>query len=161
MQYIQMQFLDTYNKNHLEFTYDTLRERFQKKNIEIESESQQKQLPSFNEHVKKLRKKNYLAFYIITYRKMPFAEIYISKNLELAVFLNTKHLKLIKNKFKKIIRDKNNVMLYDIFYKILRKHKKQVPYLIAKIHPENILSQKGAFNLGFKNYYNCYILKNN
>jgi len=160
MQNIKMQMLDVANNEHLNFTYEILKSRAEKNNIELNKKFI---LPSFAEHVTFLKSKlakEYKIFYLIYYKQIPFAEIFVNKDMELGVYQSNKNLKLIKSKSRKLRKNNNKILIYDIFYEILRKHKDDIPFLLAKINPENKLSISGTLNLGFKKLYECYIFKN-
>lgn len=155
-----MQLLDVENKIHLDFTYEMLKQRASKDFIEITIKKFK--MPSFEEHVNYLKENiiNYKFFYLIFYKDIPFAEIFINKSYELGIYQHFTNLKKIRNTTSHIRSKNDNVVLYDIFHKILKKHKADTPYILGRINANNTLSINGIKKLGFTKLYECYILKN-
>jgi len=151
-----MQLLDVNNKEHQEFTYNILKERANRKNIELDQEFI---LPSMDKHIAKLNEKDYIVFYIIKFKKIPFAEIYFDKKYQIGMYINHTELKKIIKLFKKIRFNKNRI-LHDILKDILKKHKKELPYIIAKINSKNLLSINVVKAHGFTSVYECFKLNN-
>lgn len=153
---LEMQLLDVDNKEHQEFTFNILKERALRSNIEIKEIFT---VPTFDEHVLNLKKHNYIVFYIISYKKINFAEIYFNKNYEVGMYINHHELKKIIKQYK-ITRTNKDRILHNIFFEIIKKHKKDLPYVVANINSKNILSKNTAKALGFTSVYESFVLDN-
>lgn len=139
--------LDVDNKQHVDFTYEILKERTKCTGSCIVPFH----LPSYEDHVINLKSSGYICYYILSYRNIMYGVEYVDRSYRYAIYYIRGMLKSIVRQYKDDPEIKSKE--YRAVLVLLLERHPEIKQLTAEINVANSVSFEGAKRLGFKPSY--------